>query len=61
MIEIECRDIFSGFQNEAFRKGEIDVGFLRPPIDQASLECELLFEEGFVVVMPKSHRLNSAR
>jgi DNA-binding transcriptional LysR family regulator len=56
-IEIECRDIFSSFQNDALRRREIDVGFLRPPIDQAVLDCELLYEEGFVVVMPKSHRL----
>jgi DNA-binding transcriptional LysR family regulator len=56
-IEIECKDIFSNFQNEALQKGEIDVGFLRPPVDQMNLECELLFEEEFVVVVPKTHRL----
>jgi DNA-binding transcriptional LysR family regulator len=56
-IEIECRDIFSNLQNDALRKGEIDVGFLRPPVDLLSLECELLFEEEFVVVLPKTHRL----
>jgi DNA-binding transcriptional LysR family regulator len=56
-IEIECRDIFSNFQNDALRKGEIDVGFLRPPVDQVNLDCELLFEEEFVVVLPKTHRL----
>jgi DNA-binding transcriptional LysR family regulator len=56
-IEIECRDIFSTFQNEALRKGEIDVGFLRPPVDQVNLDCEIVFEEDFVVVLPKRHRL----
>jgi DNA-binding transcriptional LysR family regulator len=56
-IEIECRDIFSNLQNDALRKGEIDVGFLRPPVDQLNLDCELLFEEEFVVVLPKTHRL----
>jgi DNA-binding transcriptional LysR family regulator len=55
--EIECRDIFSSFQSEALRKHEIDVGFLRPPIDRTNLDCELLYEEGFVVTLPKSHRL----
>lgn len=56
-IDIECKDIFSSPQNEALRTGEIDVGFLRPPVDQVNLNCELLFEEQFVVIMPKSHRL----
>jgi DNA-binding transcriptional LysR family regulator len=60
-IEIECRDVFSTFQNEALRKGEIDIGFLRPPLDQISLDCELLFEEEFVVVLPKAHRLAKRR
>jgi DNA-binding transcriptional LysR family regulator len=60
-IEIECRDIFSSFQNDALRKQEIDVGFLRPPVEQVNLNCELLYEEGFVVVLPKTHRLAKRR
>jgi DNA-binding transcriptional LysR family regulator len=56
-IDIECKDIFSSLQSEALRKGEIDVGVLRASIDQSNLACELLFEEKFVVIMPKSHRL----
>jgi len=60
-IEIECRDVFSSFQNEALRKGEIDIGFMRPPLDQLNLDCELLFEEEFVVVMPRTHPLAKRR
>jgi DNA-binding transcriptional LysR family regulator len=56
-INIECKDIFSSVQNENLHKGEIDVGFLRPPVDQVNLDCELLFEEEFVVILPKTHRL----
>jgi DNA-binding transcriptional LysR family regulator len=54
-IEIECKDIFSTIQNEALRKHEIDVGFLRPPVDDVHLDAEMLFEEEFVVVLPKTH------
>ena len=57
MIDIECKDIFSSLQNDAILRGIIDVGFLRPPVDQVNLSCELLFEEEFVVVLPKTHRL----
>jgi DNA-binding transcriptional LysR family regulator len=60
-IEIECKDIFSTLQNEALHKGEIDVGFLRPPVDQVNLDCELLFEEEFVAVLPMTHRLAKRR
>jgi DNA-binding transcriptional LysR family regulator len=56
-IDIECKDVFSSLQNEALHKGEIDIGFLRPPVDQVHLDCELLFEEEFVVVLPRAHHL----
>jgi len=54
---IECKDIFSSVQNESLHKAEIDVGFLRPPVDHVNLDCELLFEEEFVVILPRTHRL----
>src|SRR5271156_4689887 len=56
-IEVECKDVFSSYQNESLRKGIIDVGFLRPPVDQVNLDCELVFEEEFVAVLPKTHHL----
>jgi len=60
-VEVECKDIFSTQQNEALKNGEIDVGFLRPPVDQLHLDCYQLFEEEFVVVLPKTHRLAKRR
>jgi DNA-binding transcriptional LysR family regulator len=60
-IEIECKDVFSTHQNESLYKGIIDVGFLRPPVDQLNLACELVFEEEFVVVLPKAHHLARRR
>ncbi len=56
-VNMECKDIFSSLQNPALQKHEIDIGFLRPPIDQVNLDCELLFEEDFTVVLPTTHRL----
>jgi DNA-binding transcriptional LysR family regulator len=56
-INIECKDVFSTVQNDVLLKREIDVGFLRPPVDQVNLDCELLFEEEFVVILPRTHRL----
>jgi DNA-binding transcriptional LysR family regulator len=61
VTEIECRDIFSSHQNDSLQKGVIDVGFFRPPVDRANLDCELLFEEEFVVVLPRKHPLAKRR
>jgi len=55
-VNIECKDVFSSPQSTLLHKREIDVGFLRPPIDQMNLDCELLFEEEFVVILPLTHR-----
>ncbi len=56
-VNIECKDVFSSSQSSLLNKREIDIGFLRPPIDQVNLNCELLFEEEFTVVLPPTHRL----
>jgi DNA-binding transcriptional LysR family regulator len=56
-IDIESKNICSGLQNEALRNNEIDIGLLRPPIDLVHLDCELLFDEEFVVVLPRTHHL----
>ena len=60
-IEIECKDIFSSQQNESLQKGVIDVGFFRPPVDRTNFDCELLFEEEFVAVLPRKHPLAKRR
>jgi len=56
-VNVECKDVFSSSQSALLHKREIDVGFLRPPIDQINLSCELLFEEEFTVILPPHHRL----
>jgi DNA-binding transcriptional LysR family regulator len=56
-VEVHCKDIFSTPQNEALIKREVDVGFLRPPVDSAHLKSEVLLEEDFVVVLPKAHAM----
>jgi len=56
-VEIQCREIFSSSQNEALLAGEIDVGFLRPPINQVHLVSELLYEEGLAVRVSKASPL----
>src|SRR5262245_58162879 len=43
-------------------EGELDVGILRPPaVRPATLVCTTFLEEPYVAVLPKNHRLASAR
>jgi DNA-binding transcriptional LysR family regulator len=59
LVEIHCREMALGSvaQNNCLRDGEIDVGFLRPPIDAVHLDSEILFREPLYVFLGKTHRL----
>jgi len=57
VVEIDCKETYSTLQNQALVEGEVDVGFLRPPIDSVHLDSELLFEEDLVVHVSKSNPL----
>ena len=55
-------DVPSG-QDLAFDRGEIDIGFTRPPSSErgSSYESRLLFREPLVVALPKSRRVKAKR
>jgi len=55
-INLKYREMSSTPQNEALRKCEIDVGFLRPPVNHAYVVSEPLFSQPFLVILPKTHR-----
>ncbi len=53
-VDVRCQDVFSSFQNDALRALNIDVGFLRPPVDTAYLQSQPIFEEQFMALLPKT-------
>jgi len=55
-VEVQCQGIFSTMQNSALREGQIDVGFLRPPVDPV-FSSEVLYEEQLVALTGKSNPL----
>jgi DNA-binding transcriptional LysR family regulator len=55
-VEVQCQGIFSTMQNVALREGQIDVGFMRPPVDPV-LASEILYEEQLVALTGKSNPL----
>jgi DNA-binding transcriptional LysR family regulator len=56
-IHIDLRTMNHSQQVEAVRHDRLDVGFVRPPVDQPSVTTETLVREPFVVGLPAGHRL----
>jgi DNA-binding transcriptional LysR family regulator len=44
-------------QIEALKNGQLDIGFVRPPVTDAALAGEVLLREPFVAALPARHRL----
>ena len=60
-VELQYREMFSGWHSKALLDGEIDVALARSVVDPASLSAEVLFDEGFVVHVAKSSPLAKRR
>lgn len=57
-VEVEMLELCTEAQVMALNRGEIDLGFLHPPIDSRGLEVYPLLSEEFVAVLPKQHSLS---
>jgi DNA-binding transcriptional LysR family regulator len=60
-VEIQCKSFFSSLQIDALLNREIDVGFLRLPIDEVRIASERLFEERLIVTLSKANPLAKRR
>ena len=58
-VEVQMLELCTEAQVAALNKGEIDLGFLHPPIDSRGLELYPILAEEFVAVLPKQHHLLS--
>lgn len=56
-IQVDLRTMSVPQQIVAFRDERLDVGFVRPPVDEPSLTSEMLMREPFLVALPAGHRL----
>ena len=56
-VELRLRELASASQVDALRRGTIDVGVLREPIDTDDCASETLVAESFVVALPGDHPL----
>ncbi len=56
-IEVDVRDILSGYQCEALAARKIDVGFMHGPANSLEVSSEALFKEGLCVVLARTNPL----
>jgi DNA-binding transcriptional LysR family regulator len=60
-VEVQLREMTTGDQVSAILARQIDIGFVRPPLDELHLRVSVLVREDFVAVLPRNHRLARAR
>ncbi len=56
-IRVELQTMAVPLQFAALRDDRLDVGFVRPPVTDAALKCEVLSREPMIVAMRASHAL----
>ena len=56
-VKLDLRELSRPQQLDELRRGEIQVGLLRPPVSEAELASEMVLEEPFVLAIPASHPL----
>ena len=60
-IHVETKTLSVPFQLAALLDGQLDVGFVRPPVSDSALNSELVINEPLVAALPPKHRLASRR
>lgn len=60
-IQVMVRELTTTDQESALRSGEIDVGICHPPLDDSQLQCKMVAEIPFDVVMSKDNPLAQKR
>ena len=56
-IELSFRSLTSPQQLQALQDGEINIGFMRPPIDDPEISWEFILNEKILAILPASHHL----
>jgi DNA-binding transcriptional LysR family regulator len=60
-VRVEIRTMPVPLQVAALQEERLDIGLVRPPIAERSLNSEPLVTESFMVALPNRHRLATAR
>lgn len=58
-VELELSEMTIADQVKALLEERIDVGILRPPISNHSIQTQILYNDPFIVAIPDSHTLKN--
>lgn len=58
-VQLSLEEMSSPQQQQAVQKGDIHIGFIRPPVIDENLEVSLVHQEPFIVALPTQHALAS--
>jgi DNA-binding transcriptional LysR family regulator len=56
-VSLELHELTTNQQLEWLREGRMDVGFIRPPVEDNTFSWEVIFEESLIVALPETHWL----
>ncbi len=56
-LNVELRSLPTLEQEDALLRGDIDIAFMRPPIQSTELKGEVVFDEPFILLLPATHPL----
>ncbi|OUL19512.1 LysR family transcriptional regulator [Nostoc sp. RF31YmG] len=56
-VSLELHELTTDQQLEWLREGRMDVGFIRPPVEDKTFSWEIIFQESLIVALPETHWL----
>jgi DNA-binding transcriptional LysR family regulator len=56
-VSLELHELTTDQQLEWLRSGRLDVGFVRPPVEENTFSWEIIFQESLMVALPETHWL----
>lgn len=56
-INLELHELTTDEQLRWLNSGRIDVGFVRPPVDENTYESKIVFQESLAIALPENHPL----
>jgi LysR family transcriptional regulator, hca operon transcriptional activator len=60
-IELSLRSLTSPQQLEALQNREINIGFMRPPVDDPEINTEVILRDKIIVALPANHPLTKMK
>ncbi len=54
-VKLELHELTTNEQLQRLRFGQIDIGFVRPPVEQEGINSEIVFRESLIVALPETH------